>query len=45
VDNALLSVRELTRRFGGFTEVKKVSFALDGGEIMGFILLGVCGSS
>ena len=34
---ALLSVRELTRRFGGFTAVQKVSFSLQPGEILGLI--------
>ncbi len=37
MDNALLSVRDLTRRFGGFTAVQKVSFSLDRGEILGLI--------
>ena len=35
--DALLSVRELTRRFGGFTAVQKVSFTLEKGEILGLI--------
>jgi branched-chain amino acid transport system ATP-binding protein len=37
VDDALLSVRGLTRRFGGFTAVQKVSFSLAQGEILGLI--------
>jgi len=37
VDDALLSVRGLTRRFGGFTAVHKVSFTLAQGEILGLI--------
>jgi branched-chain amino acid transport system ATP-binding protein len=37
VDSALLSVRGLTRRFGGFTAVQKVSFDLAQGEILGLI--------
>jgi branched-chain amino acid transport system ATP-binding protein len=37
MDNALLTVRDLTRRFGGFTAVQKVSFMLEQGEILGLI--------
>ena len=37
MDDALLSVRGLTRRFGGFTAVQKVSFTLAQGEILGLI--------
>jgi len=37
VDSALLSVRDLTRRFGGFTAVQRVSFTLEQGEILGLI--------
>jgi branched-chain amino acid transport system ATP-binding protein len=37
VSDALLSVRGLTRRFGGFTAVQKVSFTLAEGEILGLI--------
>ena len=37
METALLSVRELTKRFGGFTAVHKVSFALARGEILGLI--------
>jgi branched-chain amino acid transport system ATP-binding protein len=33
----LLSVRDLTKRFGGFTAVQKVSFDLAEGEILGLI--------
>ena len=35
--DALLSVRGLTRRFGGFTAVQRVSFTLAQGEILGLI--------
>ena len=34
---ALLCVRDLTRRFGGFTAVQKVSFTVEEGEILGLI--------
>ncbi len=37
MDSALLSVRDLSKRFGGFTAVQKVSFSLDKGEILGLI--------
>ena len=37
MDSVLLSVSGLTRRFGGFTAVQKVSFALEQGEILGLI--------
>ena len=37
VDSALLSVRDLSKRFGGFTAVSNVSFSLDPGEILGLI--------
>ena len=37
MDHALLSVKGLTRRFGGFTAVQKVSFDLEQGEILGLI--------
>ena len=37
MDHALLSVKRLTRRFGGFTAVQKVSFDLEQGEILGLI--------
>jgi len=34
---SLLSVRALTKRFGGFTAVNRVSFELAQGEILGLI--------
>ena len=37
MDSPLLSVRGLTKRFGGFTAVQKVSFDLEEGEILGLI--------
>ena len=36
-DSALLSVRDLSKRFGALTAVNKVSFSLDAGEILGLI--------
>lgn len=37
MDSPLLSVRGLTKRFGGFTAVQRVSFDLREGEILGLI--------
>jgi branched-chain amino acid transport system ATP-binding protein len=36
-EEPLLAVRDLTRRFGGFTAVQKVSFTVGEGEILGLI--------
>ncbi len=36
-DSTLLKVRDLTKRFGGFTAVNSVSFELGKGEILGLI--------
>lgn len=36
-DGSLLSVREISKRFGGFTAVRKVSFRLEAGEVVGLV--------
>lgn len=37
MSDAILSVRELTKRFGGFTAVDRISFDVGRGEIFGFL--------
>ena len=34
---AMLQIRDLTKKFGGFTAVDRVAFDLDEGEILGLI--------
>jgi ABC-2 type transport system ATP-binding protein len=42
---AAISVRELTRRFGGFTAVDRISFHVEAGEIFGFLGANGAGKS
>lgn len=36
-NDPILSVRELTKRFGGFTAVDRITFSVARGEIFGFL--------
>jgi ribosome-dependent ATPase len=41
----VISARELTRRFGNFTAVDRVSFTIERGEIFGFVGSNGCGKT
>ncbi|MEJ0095100.1 MAG: ribosome-associated ATPase/putative transporter RbbA [Methylocella sp.] len=43
--NPVIVARDLTRRFGDFTAVDRVSFAIERGEIFGFLGSNGCGKS
>ncbi len=45
MDREAIVVRELTRRFGAFTAVDRISFAVDRGEIFGFLGANGAGKS
>src|SRR5262245_56472836 len=36
-ENAAIVVRDLTRKFGGFTAVDRITFDVHGGEVFGFL--------